>query len=237
MFNNFEQGVLPLDFGDPVIKEKRAPSSKYKKLHTDNIYLSKGMKFTQKNELPIVAPYNGYIPDKLIPFCDRNGKEGFVDFYIDDYKFIRVWNNAEYYAGVFKMEHRCLVAPDFSQYVDQSKALNIINLYKNRFLTAYWQMQGIPVIPSASWGNAESFDYCFEGLPQHSVIFIGGVGIKHDKSSIRLWRYGIMELERQLHPTMILIYGNEVEPPQIETPIRCYNSFLSELKGGVKWAE
>lgn len=231
----FFQGVLPLDFGD-VPNNKRVSSYKNKKLNTDKIHLSKGMKFTPKNELPIVSPYNGYIPDRLVPFCDRNGKEGFVHFYIDDYKFVRVWNRATFYTEKFKKEQRSLIAPDFSQYADQSRALNIINLYKNRLLTTYWQMQGLKVIPSASWSNAESFEYCFEGLPQNSVIFIGGVGIKHDKACIKLWQHGIIELERQLHPTMILIYGNEVEPPQIETPIRSYNSFLTILKGGAIWA-
>ena len=235
MTQNVYQGVLPLDFGN-CRKTERVSSCENKKLHTDNIHLSKGMKLTQVYELPIVAPYNGYIPDRLIPFCDRKNHQGFVHFYIDDYKFARVWNKAEFYTEIFKKEHRSLIAPDFSQYADQSRALNINNLYRNRLLTAYWQMQGLHVIPSASWGNAESFEYCFEGLPQNSVIFIGGVGIRHDKACIKLWRHGIIELERQLHPTMILIYGNEVEPPQIETPTKCYNSFLTKLRGGAKWA-
>ena len=147
-----------------------------------------------------------------------------------------VWNKAEFYTYALKKSHPNLIAPDFSQYADQSKALNVFNLYKNRFITAYWQQNGLNVIPSASWGNADSFEYCFEGLPQNSVIFVGALGVKHDKDCVKLWRYGIEELERQLHPTMILIYGNDVEPPQIDTPVKCYESFLSKFKGGYKWA-
>ena len=231
----YVQGVLPFIFSTDE-KIIRVSPSKNKKLCTDNIHLSNNMKRVGIYELPEVKSYNGLIPRRLVPFCDRKGKKGFVHYYIDDYRFDVLWKRLGYYTKLLKRTHPYLIAPDYSQYADQSKALNIFNLYKNRFVTAYWQQQGLNVIPSASWGNADSFEYCFDGLPQNSVIFIGGLGIKHDNNCIKLWRYGIKELERQLHPTMILIYGNEVDPPAIDTPINCYESFLSKLRGGELWA-
>ena len=65
--------------------------------------------------------------------------------------------------------------------------VNRDSVYHSRFITAYWQKCGYQVIPTASWGDANSFKYCFEGLPEHSVIAVCGIGHDQDKSRKTLW--------------------------------------------------
>lgn len=122
--------------------------------------------------------------------------------------------------------YKTVIAPDFSIYLDQSRILNLFQLYQNRVATAYWQSIGLQVIPSVSWGNADSFEYCFEGLPQHSVIAIGGLGNAHHPSMIKLWEYGVHQTIEHLNPTALIIYG---APTQLDLPVEThyFQSFIN----------
>ena len=40
-------------------------------------------------------------------------------------------------------------------------ALQIESVFKNRWCGAYWQSKGLKVIPTVSWGDERSFDFCF----------------------------------------------------------------------------
>lgn len=109
-----------------------------------------------------------------------------------------------------------VIGPDFSLYLGIGwEVQNKYNIYKSRAITAYWQHCGLIVIPVATWGDAESFKYCFEGLPENSVIAVCGIG--HNSSPWRhhLWCAAISELVRQKHPTKILVYGGK--PCSIES--------------------
>lgn len=92
---------------------------------------------------------------------------------------------------------------------------NTQNLYRTRFVGAYWQLCVYSIIPTAIWGNIDSFKYCFEGLPEHSVIAVSGMGHHDSKGDENLWYYALQELERQRHPVMIIVYGEqEIIPPK-----------------------
>ena len=58
-----------------------------------------------------------------------------------------------------------------------------------RFRDAIWCMCGYNVIPTASWGNADSFKYCYEGLPENSIIAVGGMGHHHCRAAESLWHF------------------------------------------------
>lgn len=119
-------------------------------------------------------------------------------------------------------------APDFSMWLDLPDFFNKESVFKNRFDTAYMQLCGLPTIPVASWGNADSFSYCFKGLPQNSVIAVCGLGHLRNKACDALWHFAIRELERQLHPTLILVYGPEVPMPGVKTPVRFITDFITK---------
>ena len=52
---------------------------------------------------------------------------------------------------------------------------------KNRWVGAYWQSKGMTVIPTVSWSDARSFEFCFDGVEQGSIVAIGMVGCKQAK--------------------------------------------------------
>jgi hypothetical protein len=69
------------------------------------------------------------------------------------------------------------MCPDHSIFVDVPDVVNMYNVYKSRFAGAYWQHCGYNVIPTLTYGNADSFRYCFDGFPERSVVALGCLGI------------------------------------------------------------
>ncbi|MBP5724870.1 MAG: DUF4417 domain-containing protein [Bacteroidales bacterium] len=225
--NSTQQQTKSLMVQHSYLIGNEKPSIK-QKMKFNNWHLSKGMDFTLRNEFPKVSAYKGDIPSQLTRFNELSHKHynRCLHFYQYDYTFDSVWHRLEFYTPKIA-KFRYVIAPDFSLYVDTSKQLNYQSLYRNRFVTAYWQQCGVKVIPSASWGNADSFEYCFEGLPQNSVIAIGSVAVKSCEDSIMLWRYGVSQVIQQLNPTALLIYGSRIEFDNQGTQTYYYNDFIN----------
>ena len=202
-------------------QEEVSQARKRKKSY-QNINLTAGLNFVGEYELPEVKAYTGEIPVALTPYSmkDTGNKNGAVHFYIDDYRFVGMymWGHISQFTERVA-PYRIVIAPDFSLFLDQSKSLNLFQLYQNRVVTAYWQNAGLQVIPSVSWGNADSFKYCFDGLPQNSVLSIGGLGNAHHPSMLKLWEYGVNLTIERLHPTALIIYG---APKQLDLPVKTY---------------
>lgn len=198
----------------------------------NNLFLSDKMEFTNKNGFPQLNPYNGPTDFEWIAYSERNKATGIkqaVHFFIDDSRFrYATWQRLEQTSyGLLKFDYH--LTPDYSLWVDRPDFFNKESIFRSRFVGAYWQRTcGCQVIPTASWGNANSFDYCFEGLPEHSVIAVSGIGHRHCKAAQELWYYGIQELERQKSPSMILVYGGEESIPMLDTPVKFIDCYISK---------
>lgn len=180
----------------------------------NNMHMSVRMKFTEENGLPIVQSYTGAVDFQVYPFTERNkhtSENSALHFFLDDYKFnSAITRNLEPTTrSVINYDY--MFAPDCSLYVDASKQVNLQALYHSRFAAAYWQSWGINVIPVASWGGVKSLSYCFEGLPQHSVIAVSGTGHNHRKGAKVLWNYAVNTLIERLEPTTLIVYGGNEE--------------------------
>ena len=73
------------------------------------------------------------------------------------------------------------------------------------------QDAGLVVIPTVSWAEKETFDFCFDGLPENSVLSISTIGVKQDKNAFEIWKAGTRELIKRKKPKALLVYGGEVE--------------------------
>lgn len=203
-----------------------------RKVICDNRHLMDGMRFTNENGFPVLDPFVGSGDFELVSYKERNKYDGVnqaVHFFLDDYTFRdAVWMNLEYTTySLSKFDYH--LTPDLSLWVDlPTHFCNKENIYRTRFVGAYWQKCGFNVIPTASWGNVDSFKYCFEGLPVGSVIAVSGMGHHHCTAATRLWYYALQELERQKHPSLILVYGEEEVIPNLRTPLKFYPSFISK---------
>jgi hypothetical protein len=162
-------------------------------------------------QMPIIYN-NDFVPDDLIGFNyakTSERKDLGIHFYLDDYQFERVWNCPEKYVDMFK-EYDCILSPDFSLYSDMPLAMKVWNVYRSRLLGSYYQSYGIPVIPTISWAEKETFDFCFKGIPRESILSISTIGVKQNKEAMRLWLEGVKEMLKVLNPKTILIYGGKV---------------------------
>ena len=138
--------------------------------------------------------------------------DAFVCWYIDDYKFdgVRgIWHDYTHTLAVLK-HFAGAITPDFSTYQDFPDPIKRYNTYRMRVYGIWLGKNGIPVINNVRWGTSETYSYCFEGIPTHSVVAIGTVA-GSPKKVINRHRFntGLNEMIIQLQPITILVYGSD----------------------------
>ena len=188
-------------------------------------------------QMPIIKN-NNFIPDKLIGFNyakTSKEKNAGIHFYLDDYQFERLWNNPEEYVDILK-QYECILSPDFSLYMDMPMPMKIWNIYRSRQIGQYYQNQGIKVIPTLSWAEPETFKFCFEGIPQGSIVSISTIGVKKNKEALKIWKQGVDELIKQIKPSTILIYGGKIDYDYGNIKVIYYENQVTE-RIEKKWEE
>lgn len=133
-----------------------------------------------------------------------------LHFFIDDYQFTRLWSNPDAYLELLR-QFKCVCTPDFSTYTDFPKAIQIYNHYRKHWLGAYWQQNGITAIPTVSWSDKASFEWCFDGEPEGGTVAVSSVGTQLNKESRKLFLDGYKEMLTRLQPSLIYFYGNVPE--------------------------
>ena len=124
---------------------------------------------------------------------------------------------------------QCVMGLDFSLYVEYDFSANLWNIYRNRLLSYYYQVNGVGFIPTACFGNSNTFSYCFAGLPENSPIAINHSVIGNNPYMKQLIRLGVEELVKQKHPNPLIIYGF---PLDFEVPVQVlyYESNIQRLR-------
>lgn len=168
---------------------------------------------TEGYHLPVVRADAVPMADSLIPFnraktCTR--RDVGVHFFIDDYQFERVWKSPQLYVEMMK-RYRFVCAPDFSLYLDMPMAAKIWNVYRSRLITAYWQKQGVKVVPTLQWAEPGTHDFCFRGIEMCGTVAVSTLGAAKYRVSREMWIAGMSEAIRQLHPTTIILYGTPID--------------------------
>ena len=188
-------------------------------------------------QMPIINN-DKYIPENLIGFnYAKTNKEKNVGihFYLDDYQFERVWNKPEEYIDILK-QYECILSPDFSLYLDMPMPMKIWNIYRSRQIGQYYQQQGIKVIPTLSWAEKETFDFCFEGIPQGSIVSISTIGVKQNKEALKIWKNGVDELIKRIKPSTILIYGGKLDYDYGNIEVKYYDNKVTERLNNNGWS-
>ena len=164
-----------------------------------------------KYEIPVIRPVYE-LPDlKWTGFNYARGMSGIppdvgVHFFLDDYQFNSVWLKPRKYLDMLG-KFGAVMSPDFSTYSDMPIALQMYNHYRKHWLAQFWQFYGITVIPTISWSTPESYEWCFDGEPQGSVVAVSSIGTQDNKVSAELFRRGYREMTERLKPSVILCYG------------------------------
>ena len=150
-----------------------------------------------------------WIPFNYALTCKEPQEKG-VHFFLDDYQFERVWNNIDKYTEVLQ-RFKAVMSPDFSMFTVNPKALQIYQHFRKHFIGAYWQLNGLTVIPTINWSDEKSFEWCFDGEPINSVVAISTVGSMNSKANKDGFYKGYEEMKKQLQPKKILCYGTVPE--------------------------
>ena len=132
-----------------------------------------------------------------------------VHFYLYDYMFERIWNSPRMYFDKLA-RFDCVISTDFSLYTDMPIAMQIWNTYRNRLLQQMMQDYGIEVIPALMWSTPESYEFCFDGMPHHSVVAVETVGCTRDPIARKCWHEGMAEAMKRLEPTAVVLYGSDI---------------------------
>lgn len=191
-------------------------------------------------EFPVIEPQDIDVNGaKLLGFnyakTERHPEDKIVHFFLDDYQFDRVWNNPDIYLSVLK-RFKAVLSPDFSMYSDFPRVVSMFNHYRKQWLGAYWQEQGINVIPTIGWTRPDSFEYCFDGIPRNALVCISTVGMFFDKEHRQKFVDAYHKALDIITPKKILFYGKlypEIDVPkgiEYEVAVNANTQKLSEYR-------
>lgn len=168
-----------------------------------------------KWQMPIIHK-TSFVPDDMIGFKyvkadnNENAEKAGIHCFIDDYQFERLWNRPDEYIELVR-PYQCMLSPDFSLYTDMTMPTKIWNVYRSRLIGAYYQAQGIEIIPTVQWAEAETFEFCFKGIEKGGTVAVSTIGVKEDPECYALWVAGMQEMIKQVKPKTILVYGGELD--------------------------
>ena len=230
LFSDKELYLIEHNSRGRYLKWDKLPLRNRNKQIYDNMHLIHGMEFTPKG-IPIIKAYTSSTDFECVPYTHRNkysGEGKALHFFLHDFQFRNaVWANLEHTTYSIS-NYEYVFTPDLSMWRDfPTDFYNRQNVFRTRFVGAYWQLCGYNVIPTASWGNLNSFEYCFDGLPMYSVIAVSGMGNQKNSNAYNMWCYGIRRLESEKKPIKILIYGKETEVIGVTTPLQFIPDFIS----------
>jgi len=186
---------------DKVIEEKKLVRNEYP--------------VTSKWGMPIIKRIE--VPDKkieLIPYdktkpneTNINKLNKAVHFFIDDRKFRAVYDRYNIAQLKKLAQYKYVLTPDFSVYVDMPLPVQIYNVFKNRWCGAHWQNHHLKVIPTVTWSDERSYDFCFEGIEKGSTVAISTLGCRKSKTDEKLFLKGYEAMIKTLEPELIICYG------------------------------
>lgn len=144
----------------------------------------------------------------------ENNSNKTIHFFTYDWNFESVYEKPEESLEILD-KYYALLTPEFSTYKDMPLARQIDSVFKNRWCGAFWQKQGMKVIPTVSWGSIPCMEFCFDGIEKGSVVAVSTYTREDNKAGFMLGYNKMMEI---IEPSAIICYG---------TP-------FDEMKGNIK---
>lgn len=135
---------------------------------------------------------------------DKKNEHKTIHFYTYDWLFESVFTKPE--VAMEKLDqYYALLTPDFSTYKDMPLAVQMWSVFKSRWCGAYWQKQGMRVIPTVTWGTPSSLDFCFDGIECGSVVAVSTYAKENNE---RGFMVGYNKMLEVLKPSAIICYGD-----------------------------
>lgn len=190
--------------------------------------------FAGKMEVPILAPPSRIlIPNSMTPFSKRkyaDSNDTAICEYEHDCRFSELVYNPALLLNELR-NYAAFITPDCSLYRDMPLCLQIANTYMNRAVGAYFQSEGLYVIPNVRWGDERSFTTCelpekiaFLGVPKNSILSIGTYGCIRGAENRYYFKAGLDAMLQELTPQVVLVYG--AMPHDIFKDYLSYTTFV-----------
>ena len=155
-------------------------------------------------DLPEVKEWIGF----NYVMSDKDPTDKGVHFFVDDYQFERIWNRPKDYIDKLR-QYKAVLSPDFSPYGDMPLAMQIWNHYRKHWVAAYWQSEGLTVIPTIrSSIDPRSLDFYLEGEPIGGVVAFSSMWADPEDEDYHIFEQEYQGMVETLKPSKILIYGD-----------------------------
>lgn len=134
---------------------------------------------------------------------DADNKNKTIHFFTYDWLFENVYEKPEVIMEKLA-QYYAILSPEFSLYWDMPKALQIYSTFKNRWCGAFFQKHGMRVIPTVCCAGSESYDFCFDGIEQGSVVAVSTYAREEYKDEFMKSYNKMLDI---IKPTGIICYG------------------------------
>ena len=124
-------------------------------------------------------------------------------FYVDDYRFNALWQHPE---KILMTGCVNLIEPNFSVYQQTPKALSIWQVYRKRWLSRYWQRNGIRVIVDLNVSHLYQ-DINVMGVPEGWYSFATRGYTDRWKDTVREYQMAGEIAGDNVGKLMFLVYG------------------------------
>lgn len=137
---------------------------------------------------------------------DDENTDKTIHFFTYDWMFESVYEKPE--KAMEKLDqYYALLTPEFSTYKDMPLARQLDSVFKNRWCGAYWQKQGMRVIPTISWGSIPCMEFCFDGVEKGSVVAVSTYTREDNKKGFMLGYNKMMEI---ISPSAIILLWHAI---------------------------
>ncbi len=189
------------------------PKEKYRFSKIDDDYfafLTEGVPLVGDAEIPMMMNLNNTIvPHGLVAYekinIDLNYRKH-VHFYVFDSKFKYLIANIKTDLKKFRLRDG-VITPDYSLISNRSISILQMQTFFSRAVGCYLQKNGISVIPNVRWGEERTYDFCFLGIPEGTIVSISTLGGIDTKIEKEYFIKGLSEMLIRLQPTDVVVYG------------------------------
>lgn len=150
---------------------------------------------------------------------DEENQNKTIHFFTYDWNFQSVYEKPE--ESLEKLDqYYALLTPEFSTYKDMPLARQIDSVFKNRWCGAFWQKQGMIVIPTIFWGSIPCLEFCFDGIEKGSVVAVSTYTREDNRDDFMLGYNKMLEI---IEPSAIICYGTPF--PEMKGKIKAIDPF------------
>ena len=162
---------------------------------------------------PVLDPVQSVDVERMCDFTQRRNcrrEKTACHFYLDDFRFNGTWSQPERYIDTLQ-GFECVLTPDFSCYLEMLEPMQMWNVYRGRAVGRVWQERGLCVVPTLTWGESNTYAFCFKGLSKGGTVALSTVGLMDCVEGVQLFQNGANEACKQLEPVQVLAYGKQCD--------------------------